>query len=224
MKPSRAELFLYKVVRVLVVGFCRLYWRETIDGSERVPEGPFVLAPVHRSNVDTPLVAIVTKRRLRYMGKETVWKYRFPGWVLSTLGGFPIHRGSVDREALRRCMNVLKGGEPLVLFPEGTRQSGPEVQPLFEGAAYLAIRSGVPIVPVGIGGSARAMPKGARMLRPAKVHLVVGEPLYPETVEGREGRASRRAVHELTERLHKELQRVFDEAQRKVQLESAKAG
>ena len=219
--PTRSELCFYAVVRALVVGFCRLYWRETIDGRERVPDGPFVLAPVHRSNIDTPLVAVVTRRRIRYMGKETVWKYRLPGQILSALGGFPVRRGSADREALRRCVEVLKGGEPLVLFPEGTRQSGPEVRPLFEGAAYLSVRTGVPIVPVGIGGSERAMPKGARMLRPVKVHLVVGQPLYPESSneessQGRTGRASRRAVHELTERLHKELQRVFDEARDEV--------
>jgi 1-acyl-sn-glycerol-3-phosphate acyltransferase len=214
--PTRAELWFYAVVRAMVVAFCRLYWRETIEGRERVPEGPFVLAPVHRSNVDTPLVAITTKRRLRYMGKDAVWKYRVPGRILSALGGFPVRRGHADREALRRCMSVLQAGEPVVVFPEGTRQSGPDVKPLFEGAAYLAVRAGVPIVPVGIGGSDRAMPKGSKMLRPANVRLVVGEPLYPEPGQGRPGRASRRAVHELTERLHQELQRVFDEARHKV--------
>lgn len=207
----RGQLLFYRVVRNLLVAFCRLYWRETVEGTERVPDGAFVLAPVHRSNIDTPLVAAVTKRRLRYMGKEEVWKYRLPAWVLTALGGFPVRRGVADRDALRRCVEVLRGGEPLVVFPEGTRQSGPLVQPLYEGAAYLATRTGVPIVPVGIGGSERAMPKGSRVLRPVKVHLVVGEPLRPATGEG-QGRASRRAVHELTERLRAELQRLFDEA------------
>ena len=70
-------------------------------------------------------------------------------------------RGSADREALRRCVAVLEAGEPLVLFPEGERKSGPTVQPLFDGAVYVALRAGVPIVPVGIGGSERVMPKGA---------------------------------------------------------------
>ena len=216
MSPPRAQLIFYRVVRNLLVAFCRVYWRQTVEGGENVPEGPFILAPVHRSNIDTPLVAAVTKRRLRYMGKETVWKYRFPGWVLTALGGFPVHRGHADREALRRCLEVLRGGEPLVLFPEGTRQSGPVVQPLFEGAAYLATRTGVPVVPVGIGGSEAAMPKGSKWLRPVKVHTVIGEPLEPDSA-GPSGRASRRAVHELTERLHKELQRLFDEARAKAE-------
>ncbi|MEY4251507.1 MAG: hypothetical protein RL691_388, partial [Actinomycetota bacterium] len=71
--------------------------------------------------------------------------------MLSALGAFPVTRGSADREALKRCIAVLEAGEPLVLFPEGTRQSGPIVQPLFDGAAYVAVKAGVPIIPVGIG-------------------------------------------------------------------------
>ena len=205
-----AELLFYGFVRGVLVAFDRLYWRMTIEGRERVPDGPVVLAPVHRSNIDTPLVAAVTTRRLRYMGKEAVWKYRWSNWFFTTLGGVPVKRGVADRAALRRCVELLEEGEVVVIFPEGTRQSGPLVQPLFEGAAYLACRTGAPIVPIGIGGSERAMPKGAKMLRPVKVHLVVGEPLLPP---GPAGRTSRRAVHELTERLRQTLQELFDEAQ-----------
>ena len=69
---------------------------------------------------------------------------------------------------------MLEAGEPLVLFPEGERKSGPVVQPLFDGAAYVALKAGVPIVPVGIGGSERVMPKGAKFIYPRKVHVIVG--------------------------------------------------
>jgi 1-acyl-sn-glycerol-3-phosphate acyltransferase len=109
-------------------------------------------------------------------------------------------------------VSVLEGGEPLVLFPEGTRRSGPVVEDVFDGAAYVALRTGAPIVPVGIGGSERAMPKGAKFLRPVKLHMVVGEPLQPPVTEGGT-RAPRRAVRELTTELQKRLQDLFDEAQ-----------
>src|SRR5690606_25139277 len=133
-------------------------------------------------------------------------------WVLSALGGFPVHRDSADREALRRCEAVLRAGQPLVLFPEGSRRSGPLVDEVKDGPAFLALRTGVPIVPVGIGGSEAAQAKGRRLIRPVKVHVVVGEPLVPEARP--EGRAtSRRAVRELSERLHAELQVPFDDAQ-----------
>jgi 1-acyl-sn-glycerol-3-phosphate acyltransferase len=210
------DLLLYRFVRAVVVGVCRLLWRPKIIGRENIPtDGPFVLAPVHRSNIDTFLVAGLIKRRLRYMGKDSLWKIGWIGKLFSALGAFPVHRGSADREALRRCIEVVEGGEPLVIFPEGTRQFGAEVQPLFEGAAYIAARTGVPIVPVGIGGSERAMPKGSKFVHPVKTSLIIGRPIAaPAASDG--GRAPRRAIHETTEQLHAELQRLFDEAQAQV--------
>lgn len=204
-------MLLYRLCRNFLVGFSRTYWRMRMVGREHVPEGAFVLAPVHRSNIDTPLVAGVTRRRLRYMGKDTMWKRRAPAWLFTALGGFPVKRGTADRAAIQRCLEVLAEGEPLVVFPEGGRRSGPVIGELTEGAAYLAIRAGVPIVPVGIGGSERAMTKGSAMLRPVRCAVVIGPPIFPERKGP--GRAPRPAVHQLTERLRAELQRLFDEAQ-----------
>jgi 1-acyl-sn-glycerol-3-phosphate acyltransferase len=207
--PARA---LYSVARAVCVGFCRVWFRMTVEGLEHVPRsGPFVLAPVHRSNMDTPIVSAVTRRRLRYMGKDTLWKKRFPRWFLSALGGFPVTRGSADKEALVRCIAVLKGGEPLVLFPEGERKSGPLVQPLFDGAAFVAAKAAAPIVPVGIGGSERVMPKGSKLIFPRKVHVIVGPPIVIPGAD--RGRVPRAALAEVTATLHEQLQRLFDQAQ-----------
>ena len=214
MKPSRSALALYAFVRAAVVGFCRVFWRLDVEGREKIPDGPFVLAPVHRSNIDFAIVAAVTKRRMRYMAKDSIFKIGPLGRFFSALGAFPVHRGSADREALRRCIEVIEGGEPLVMFPEGTRQEGAEVQPLFDGPAYVASRTDIPIVPAGIGGSQRAMPRGSKFVRPVKVTLVIGDPIYPE--RDASGRVPRRAVRELTARLHKEVQSLFDRAQAKV--------
>jgi 1-acyl-sn-glycerol-3-phosphate acyltransferase len=210
---SRVQRAWYAFVRALIFGFSKVFWRLRLEGTEHIPaEGPFILSPVHRSNIDTPLVSAVTRRELRYMGKDTMWKYGWSAWFFTSLGGFPVHRGTADREALKKCVAVLEGGEPLVLFPEGTRRSGPVVDEVFDGAAYVALRTGAPIVPVGIGGSERAMPKGARFLRPVKLRMVVGEPLHPPVTEGGT-RAPRRAVRELTKELKGRLQVLFDEAE-----------
>ncbi|MDQ3543696.1 MAG: 1-acyl-sn-glycerol-3-phosphate acyltransferase [Actinomycetota bacterium] len=206
----------YQVVRAIVATVCRLYTRMSIEGRENIPKaGAFVLSPVHRSYVDTPIACAVTRRRLRYMGKDTLWKHRWSGWTLSALGGFPVSRGTADREALKRCIAVLESGQPLVLFPEGERKSGPIVQPLFDGAAYVALRAGVPIVPVGIGGTERVMPKGARFVYPRKVHIIIGEPIMPE-VQTDSGRVPRSAIHRTTAELHGRLQGLFDAAQTKI--------
>jgi 1-acyl-sn-glycerol-3-phosphate acyltransferase len=210
---SLVQRVFYRLVRAVVVFIARTYFRVKVIGGDRIPAtGAFIVSPVHRSNLDTPVIAAVSRRRLRYMGKESLWKSRFGGWFLTTAGGFPVQRGSADRDALRAGREVLDRGEPLVLFPEGTRQFGPEVQPLFHGAAYLACRTGAPIIPVGIGGSEAAMPKGSKMVYPRKLTLVVGEPLFPPP-PAESGRVPRQAVTALTEQLSDAIQVLFDQAQ-----------
>ena len=100
----------------------------------------------------------------------------------------------------------------MVMFPEGTRRFGPVVlaEEMHAGPAFVATRSGVPIVPMGIAGTDHAMPGGSPLIRPTKVYMVVGEPIRPPVVEGR---VPRRVVEELTEELRQALQVVFDEAQ-----------
>jgi 1-acyl-sn-glycerol-3-phosphate acyltransferase len=205
----------YFVARTFVAGFTRLWTRTSIEGREHIPRtGAFVLAPVHRSIMDTPISSCLTRRRLRFMGKDTLWTRQPAAWILSALGGFPVTRGTADREALQRCIAVLEAGEPLVLFPEGERKSGPTVQPLFAGAAYVALKAGAPIVPVGIGGSEQVMPKGSRFIHPRKVHVIVGEPIAAPI--GDSGRVPRAVVREVTAELHTTLQALFDEAERRV--------
>lgn len=212
---SWASKSTYRVVRSLVCWFTRAFTRMRIDGREHLPStGAYILAPIHRSYVDTPIVACVTSRRIRFMGKQEMWKYPRLGWLFSALGAFPVNRGTADREALARSIKVLERGEPLVLFPEGERKDGPRVHPLFDGATYVAARAGVQIVPVGIGGSARVMPRHAKMIHPKKVHVVIGEPITVEV--GDSGRTSRRAITEASERLSAELQRLFDLAEARV--------
>lgn len=121
-------------------------------------------------------------------------------------------RGSADLEALRRCISIIDAGGPLVLFPEGTRQSGDTIQPLFDGAAYVALKTQVPIVPVGIGGSQDIMPSGSKRIRRRKCAAVIGAPIYPSKTDG--VRATRSDVRILTAILATELQVVFDEALR----------
>ncbi|MGZ4764808.1 MAG: lysophospholipid acyltransferase family protein [Ilumatobacteraceae bacterium] len=206
----------YKTVRFIVTTFCRTWCRMTVEGRENVPStGTFLLAPTHRSILDTPIASGVTRRRMRFMGADKYWKNKAFGRLLTALGGFPVTRGTADREALKRCIAVLEQGEPLVLFPEGERKSGPLVQPLFDGATFIAVKAGVPIVPVGIGGSERAMPKGAKFISPRKVHVVIGKPLQTATVTG-SPKAQRDAARRLTTELHSELQRLFDLAQARV--------
>lgn len=198
------------VVSGIIISVLRVVFRVRVHGREKVPRtGAFVVAPSHRSIMDIFFTGYVSRRRIRFMAKEELFKNPLLGWLISTFGGFPVDRGSADRAALRAARSALEGGEPVAVFPEGTRSSGPEIGELFDGAAYLATRLGVPIVPVAIGGSEEILPSGKVFPRLHRVAVVVGEPILPPR---HEGRVRRGEVRQVTDQLAVELQKRFDDA------------
>jgi 1-acyl-sn-glycerol-3-phosphate acyltransferase len=208
---SRVNRFFYLTIRFIVIAICRVYLRLRIVDAHKIPKsGTFILAPSHRSTLDIPVAAATTRRRMMYMGKDSMWKIKPIGVLLTALGSFPVTRGSADLEALKRCIAVLERGDPLVLFPEGTRHRGRIIEPLFDGAAFIAYKTGVPIIPVGIAGSEEIWPPGTKLPRPRKCVAVVGDAIYPKNLGG--ARASREIMGEFTVELQSSLQKVFDRA------------
>jgi 1-acyl-sn-glycerol-3-phosphate acyltransferase len=208
---NRSPLWFYRLARAVVITFCKIWFRVSYEGTERLPSsGSYVVAPIHRSNVDTFVVGCMTRRRLRFMAKDSLWKFKPLGAFIETVGGFPVNRGTADVEAIKTALKLLET-EPVVLFPEGARQTGPIVQPLFDGAVYVAAKAGVPIVPVGVGGSERCMPKGSKFIYPRKIHVLVGDPISPPPIVGR--RVDRTELAKTTEELSNSLQALFDAAQ-----------
>ncbi len=200
----------YHVARAIVLSLCKVVFRVRVHGREKVPRsGPFVVAPSHRSLMDIFFTGYVTRRRIRFMAKQELFENRLLAWVITTAGGFSVERESVDRAALRAAQAALEGGEPVAVFPEGTRHAGPELAPLFDGAAYLATRLAVPVVPVAIGGSEEILPSGKALPHLHRVAIVVGDPILPPR---REGRARRVEIKQMTGQLAVELQKRFDEA------------
>lgn len=204
-------MLFYRLARPLVTGICRLLWRPRVVGLEHVPRsGSFILAPSHRSMIDIPMAAVVTSRRIRFMGKQSLFAVPVVGSVFRWLGGFPVARDGTDRKAVRHSVDLLRAGEVLGVYPEGTRQRGPKIQPLQPGAAYLALRAGVPIVPVGMAGTGEIMfASGHRFPRFGRVVIVVGPPIVPEPLAG--SVVPRDQVDALTARLADELQMLLDD-------------
>ena len=218
--PGRHQLFevdpgftpLYRVERAIFVTALWAWFRPKVVGREHVPEtGPVILAPVHRSFADFGFAAFCTSRKLFFMTKDEMWENKWLGRLLLSVGAFPVHRETADREALQRAEEVLRKGAVLVLFPEGTRREGAVVEDLMEGAAFLSARTAAPIVPIGIGGSDLAMPKGRALPKPLTIQVVIGPALAPPARTGA-GRVARSAVHATTEELTTRLQAVYDEA------------
>ena len=201
----------FRLVRGSVRVFLFRWFRLRIEGQERLlVEGRVILAPVHRSNVDGPLLGGLTRRKIRYLGKESLFRPALAGWVMRSLGSFPVRRGEADLDAMRIAKGMLDDGQPMLVFPEGSRQQGDEIAEVFDGTAWLSAKSGSPVVPVGIAGTYEAMPMGARFPRREQVAVVVGEPLDPPV--GADGaRAKRSDMREWTQRLRDAL----DDCQRR---------
>ena len=205
-------MWLYRLLRPPVTGIPRWLWRVRFVGREHLPEsGGYVLAPSHRSMMDIPFAARVTTRRVRFMGKQSLFKLPIIGHIFTALGGFPVARDGTDRKAVRDSVAILEAGEVLCVYPEGTRQHGPKIQPLQPGAAYLALRAGVPILPAGIAGAEEILrTKKDPIPRFGRVTIVIGPPIVPERRTS--GVVGRDKVDALTATLSDAIQVVLDEA------------
>jgi 1-acyl-sn-glycerol-3-phosphate acyltransferase len=203
---------LYRFMRFFVVGYVRVVYRARVVGREHVPKtGPYIIAPSHRSMLDIPLAGAITTRRIRFMGKAPLFRVPVLGAIFRALGGFPVERDGSDFGPLRDSLRILDTGEPLVVYPEGTRQRGREIAPLQAGAAYLGAKANVPIVPVGIAGAEETFrTRRGRLPGFGRIVVVVGEPI-PAPV--RQGAVVKRSlVDELSGTLRERLQKLIDEA------------
>lgn len=175
--------FVYHTVRPVVMAAYRL---RTI-GADNVPEGGVILAGNHVSYLDPALLWCVSPRPAHFVAKSELWDVRWLGWLLERLWAFPVARGSADREMIATATKLLKSGEIVAMFPEGTRNKSGDAESLGEahgGVAYIAQRAGVAIVPVGIANTEKAWPKGQKLPRFPRVTIRFGEPIDPASFEG----------------------------------------
>ena len=140
----------------------------------------YVFLSTHQSWMDIPVMLGYLPCQLRIAAKREVFLIPFLGWHLSRAGHIPINRGSTAEsvESLRRAARLLGGGVSAFLFPEGTRTRDGSLQPLKKGGFRLALESGLPVVPVTITGTRRAMPRGSMVLRAGRVEMHLDPPIH----------------------------------------------
>ena len=176
-----------------------------VEGHERLQvNGGVIIAPTHRSNLDGPLVGSSSHRRVRYLGKDSLFRPAAAGWAMRSLGSFPVRRGEADLDAMRVAKEMLEAGECMLVFPEGSRQEGDSIGEIYDGTAWLASKAGTPVVPVGIAGTEVAMPTGSKFPSRVPVTVVVGEVLDPPKAADGE-RVKRSDLKEWTEQLRVRL-------------------
>ena len=159
---------LYAAGRGLSKAVLRTWFRVRVTGVENIPtQGGVIVAPNHKNFLDPFFVGIVARRRVRFMTKIELFKGPL-GWLLLRWGAFPIRRGEADAEAIDTAAAVLRAGDLVVVFPEGTRVAEPDALGTpRHGAGRLAIETGVPIIPAAITGTSHlwrgALPKRRRV-------------------------------------------------------------
>jgi 1-acyl-sn-glycerol-3-phosphate acyltransferase len=154
--------------------------------------------------MDTPVLFAKLPFQFRILAKQALWKIPFVGWYLERSGQVPIDSRS-PRSAvagLIRGVAALKAGLPLVLFPEGARTVDGHIQTLASGCAFMAIRAGVPLIPLALIGTYELLPIHVYSLRPRAVKIIVGDPLDTEGLTTKDADA-------LTERLYAEIAKMY---------------
>lgn len=192
--PSgRWQRFLYRswasMVLFIVGAHVRVRGLENLD-----PNANYVVASNHLSLIDTPVLFGSLPVDFKFLAKRELLKVPFIGWYLKRGGHLTVARGSVrsSLESMNECAALIRSKHLSVLiFPEGTRGLG-ELQPFKDGAAYLAIQSGVPVVPIAIDGTQNVLPAKSSYFRPADVELRIGVPMSVEglTLKDRRGLTS----------------------------------
>ena len=171
----------YRFCRFLFRVYFRLYHRGRIKGSERLPDtGAYILAGNHVSFLDPPFFGLCCRREAFYMARDTLFRHPLASWVLRSWNCVPLKREGGDIGAMRLVLRMLGEGKAMLMFPEGTRSKDGQLQAARAGIGMIVAKAGVPIVPLRIWGTDRALPKGASLPRPAKVTVAFGEPFtYP---------------------------------------------
>jgi len=159
--------------------------RLDVRGIENVPRrGPLIVASNHLHNFDPEVVGAVIPRTTFIMAKKELFTVPIVGGFIHFFGAFPIDRGAADRVALRYAVHLVEDGNSLLMFPEGTRSLTGRIERVLPGAAFVALRTGAPILPVAVTGTEtlpfdeKAAASGHRRRGRARVTMTIGTPFH----------------------------------------------
>lgn len=175
---------MYFIIKSLVKLFLTIFMGFRAEGAGNIPKkGAFILASNHVSHLDPPAIASASSRMVHFMARDTLldnWLFR---QVIGRCGLIPVRRGEGDIGAMKAAIRFLKAGEPVFLFPEGTRSETGQMQAAQPGIGYLSLMTGAPVLPAYIDGTGKALPKGAKRLKIAKVTVYIGDLIDPAKLD-----------------------------------------
>jgi len=182
------SLQLYRLLKwVVITPILRLYCRARIYGREKIPlKGPFIMVANHASDFDPPMLAVTMNRPIAYMAKEELFRVPGLGLGIRLYGAYPVKRGSPDRSAIRAALAQVELGWGVGIFLSGTRTPDGRIPEPKMGAALIAAKAQIPLLPVSIWGSQKIIKKGSPFPRPAPVTIRISDLIPPPVSTARE--------------------------------------
>lgn len=157
----RGDNILYHFIRIAFYYFFKVFFRYRIIGAQHIPaHGGVIIAANHISLWDPPVIGAAFIRPIHFMAKEELFNIPILKWIITKIHAFPVKRGAADRSAIRHAISLLKKGDMLGVFPEGTRSKSGELGKPEPGMIMIALKAGVPVVPAAIIGTNQVFKKG----------------------------------------------------------------
>ncbi len=176
MPEKKAKMRWFRFARWCCKVFCNLFFRIHIYGRENVPDkGAVVLVGNHQSYLDPVFCGIPLKRPLYFLARDSLWKSKFFGWLISSVNTIPVRQGKADLSAMRKVIGKLKEGWGVCLFPEGTRTSDGKITAFKPGFGLLCRRGGAAVVPVLIDGAFECWPRHRKIFSPGRIDVCFGK-------------------------------------------------
>jgi 1-acyl-sn-glycerol-3-phosphate acyltransferase len=169
----------YNFFYTLAKWLAKLFFDFRVVHPERIPEsGGLILAVNHQSYFDPPLAGICCRRGVFYLARKTLLEWPFFGPLFPAMNVIPVDRDGNDMSALKGVIRIIRQGNGVVLFPEGTRSTDGNLQPARPGIGLVIAKTGAPVLPMRIFGSHEAFPKGTKKINLHPITVVIGHPIH----------------------------------------------
>jgi len=188
----------YILQRIICVSTLKLVFRFKVHGQRSLPSGPLIVAANHESLIDPPILQAALKRRVHFLMTSDFYFKPVLNQYSRLMRCIPVMENRFNREAIRAALEVLKAGRVLAIFPQGGIKSDDDLHAAMRGIALLAEKSGAPVLPVRLRGTAKVLPKGSLFIRPAALDVHIGPPIkYTDTCPP-DQRSGRRGLENYT--------------------------